>query len=130
MAEIFMGIGLLGMLTSVVLIMYSIIVRNGKTHHYVVTIVVAFIVFGFGMEFDNGLLGIYEFIGTSGFILSLMFAWLFIRALIQKNGKALKNFIFAILAFVVMYFSFGFASDIEKSVNKEIQSILKSKIIG
>lgn len=102
MKEVVENIGLIGMVISFFLIIYSMFRRNDLTKRYVIFIILFFLLFGFGSSLNDGLYGIYEFISTAGFVLCIMFIWLIIHALIQKTGKALRYLILAILAFIVL----------------------------
>lgn len=113
MEEVLTGIGLTGMVVSLGLIIYSMIRRNGLTKKYVVSTIIFFLVFGLGLSLNDGLLGLYEFISTSGFVLCIMFIWLIIYSVIRKNGKGLKYFILMVLSFVAMMIGYGLAEGVE-----------------
>lgn len=106
MWDFVMNIGVIGIVVSLGLIIYSMIRRNGLTKRYVIMTTGFFLLFALGFALQDGGMGLSEYIGTASFVLSIMFVWLVIYSLIQKTGEALKYFILAIVCFVVMLVAF------------------------
>lgn len=101
-----MNVGLIGMVVSLGLIIYSMIRRNGLTKRYVIMTIGFLLFFALGNALQDGGMGLSDYIGTASFILAILFIWLVIYSLIQKTGEALKYFILAVVSVVVMFIAF------------------------
>lgn len=107
MIDMLLGIGMVGLFISIVLLVTSLIKRTGLFKRYLILTGSFFLLVMLGVSLEDGLNGIFTFIGIVGFLAVIILIGLIIYSTIKKTGKTKKYAKMFFIPFLIMIIGFA-----------------------
>src|SRR5690625_1146662 len=132
MTDFLMGIGALGFFVSIILLIHSFIKRTGLIKRNLKLIGVFLLLSMLGASLEDGLSGLFTFIGIVGFLSVCILIGFIINSFLKKNGQTKRYTKLIIIPFIAMIVGFALGdhpteASLDNEQNNEVEDVTQDK---